>query len=231
MKRKIIMKKLLTFLCLLTLLNLQGCWDMWNDEKSSFAKNMLDLQGGDLRFYQSQGLMFQVYSEPLRMADRHNEKGEVIGREFAEAWMKDSSDRLNHNQIQLVKGNLNQKASIIFNEFAQEGSWWTSHDLSKIFITTDFFDFHRQGVLPANKELGNARIYKMFKSTDGGQTFKSLNWPKSKSIVQILFDQIPLIKNNLWETTSKIMFLSIIISKFNRKLTDIYSLITGSKAS
>lgn len=183
------MKKILYFLCLFTSMILQGCLDKWTDEKSSFSENIIDLQGGDFRLHQSKGLMFQSYRQPLNRVDIYNDKGEVIGRDFEEEWMKESSDRLNHEQIRLIAGRFNQKASIIFNEFAQDGSWWVNDDLSKIFITTDFYDFHKQGVLPASKELDNARIHKMFKSIDGGQTFKQLNWSKRKPIVQVLFDQ------------------------------------------
>ena len=183
------MKKTLIYVCLSILLTLQGCFGMWTDENASFAENMVDLQGGDFRFFNSKGLMFQSYSQPLSSADIYNDKGEVIGRDFAEEWMKDTADRLNHDRMRLIKGNLNQNALIVFNDRAQEGSWWANQDLSKIFITTDFYDFHKQGVIPANKILGNARIYKMFKSVDSGLSFKPIYWPKGRPIIQVLFDQ------------------------------------------
>ena len=148
---------------------------MWTDENTSFAENMVDLQGGDLRLYQSKGLMFLSYSEPLRMADQYNTQGEVIGRGFAEEWMKDTAEWLNRDQIRLIKGNLNQKAEIIFSIFAQKGSWWTNQDLSKIYISVIFNDYHKQGVIPVDKILGNARIYKMFKSVDSGLNFKPIH--------------------------------------------------------
>ena len=183
------MKKILIYVCLSILLTLQGCFGMWTDENTSFAENMVDLQGGDLRLYQSKGLMFLSYSEPLRMADQYNTQGEVIGRGFAEEWMKDTAEWLNRDQIRLIKGNLNQKAEIIFSIFAQKGSWWTNQDLSKIYISVIFNDYHKQGVIPVDKILGNARIYKMFKSVDSGLNFKPIHWPKARPIIQVLFDQ------------------------------------------
>ena len=52
-----------------------------------------------------------------------------------------------------------------------------------------FNDYHKQGVIPVDKILGNARIYKMFKSVDSGLNFKPIHWPKARPIIQVLFDQ------------------------------------------
>lgn len=171
---------------LLTLI--QGCNGV-SEEKETFAENMKeDFLSGDFRVFQKTGIFLEKYDQPLKHKDIYNSKGEIVGRDFAEEWMKDPAEGLNRTQMRLIKGDFNQDAKVVFNEFAQRGSWWVSNDLKKIFITTDWEDYHKQGIVPSNLYLGNARIYKIFRSLNSGGSFQEIKWNKKNPIIQILLD-------------------------------------------
>ena len=166
-----------------------GCSLMWATE-FEFAKD--NFNGGILAINENkdQALLFYIDQEKIEFVEVLDEKGEFIDSKFKEEWMKDSGQRLNRMTVEVLSGGKDKTDKVVFKEQAQTGQWWYSSDLKTIYINTYFLDYVLVDTLPEKDQIRKARRYKIFKSTDGGESFTQLkSWPSFRQVKQVLFDE------------------------------------------
>lgn len=84
--------------------------------------------------------------------------------EYTEPWMGDAGERQNHITVRLVKSDLKGNYQDLFKEFGQQGWWWISSDLQKIYILVEWTDY-------TDKNPINAIHLYFWSSYDGGKSF------------------------------------------------------------
>lgn len=162
---------------------------MWATE-FEFAKN--NFNGGILAINENKNraLFFYIDQEKIEFVDVFNENGEFIDSKYKEEWMRDNNQVLNRMTVEVLSGGKGQSDKLVFKEQAQTGQWWHTKDLNTIYINTYFLDYVLVDTLPEKDQIRKARRYKIFKSTDGGETFKQLNsWPTFRQVKQVIFDE------------------------------------------
>lgn len=182
--KKIIPILMSLFICFF----LNGCSLMWNTEFDFAEKNY---NGGSLAINESmdKALLFYITREKTKLVDVLNEKGELIDVQPTEEWMNNANQRLNRMAVEVLSGGKNTSDKVIFKEKAQTGQWWKTADLKTIYINTYFLDYVLVDTIPEKDQIRKARRYKIFKSTDGGESFTQLkSWPSFRQVKQVLFD-------------------------------------------
>lgn len=177
------------FIFLLSLFFFTGCSLMWATE-FEFAKN--NFNGGNLAINASQdkALLFYINEEKIKFVDVLDKNENVIDRVVKEEWMSDPKQSLNRMTIEVLSGGKGKPDKLVFKEQAQTGQWWQSADLNTIYINTYFLDYVLVDTIPEQDQIRKARRYKIFKSTDGGNTFTQLkSWPSFRQVKQVLFDE------------------------------------------
>lgn len=103
--------------------------------------------------------------------------------EFTEPWMDDSSERLNRRTIAFLVGSLDTGLTRTFQQHGQNAAWWYSKDWRTLFVSTGWVDF--KAPLPADGLPAQAT--KLWRSSDGGRSWKQLSWPEDRNIGRLLF--------------------------------------------
>lgn len=162
---------------------------MWEKE-FEFAKD--NYNGGDLAINsnENKAILLYVNQEKVKFVDVQDDKGGYIDSKFEKEWMEDSNERLNRMSVEVLSGGRGKVDKIIFKEQAQTGQWWKTKDLKTIYLNTYFIDYSLVNSIPMKDQIRKARIYKIFKSSDGGETFNQLkSWPPYRQVKQILLDE------------------------------------------
>ncbi|WP_338065160.1 glycosyl hydrolase [Trinickia diaoshuihuensis] len=97
--------------------------------------------------------------------------------------MNDSSERLKRMSVAFLRGTLETGLTRTFQHRGQDAAWWYSSDWRTVYISTAWMDYKApklpNGFLP--------QITKLWRSSDGGQTWTPLTWPEDHDIEQLLF--------------------------------------------
>lgn len=185
-----------------------GCSLMWATE-FEFAKD--NFNGGNLAINEdkNKSLLFYIKREKIELIHNRNEQGESINIQPKEEWMKDNNQVLNRMTVEVLLGEKGKSDKLVFKEKAQTGQWWQTADLDTVYINTYFLDYTLVDTVPEKDQIRKARHYKIFKSTDGGNTFTQLkSWPSFRQVKQVLFDQTGVYgyavgeQKTLWRTSN-----------------------------
>lgn len=160
---------------------LYRAFSMWTYE-TELMEHDKPYGGGDMRIRGRQVMVFKPIG-PERKAKPFEEWKYPEIAEMTEPWMNDSSERLNRHTIRLLRGDMDKGIRRIFEKPGQNGAWWLSPDWQTMYVTTDWTNFH----LPSGPDGYGQSWHTLWKSSDGGQSWRQLPWPERVPNGQPLF--------------------------------------------
>ena len=146
--------------------------------KNSDAKfsGQFRLRGNDVMFLGGRGP--KIIFKPVEQRKRPHVA------EPTEAWMSNSSERLNRSMVGFLRGTLDGGSlKLFFEQQAQNSAWWHSKDWNTLYIATDWMDYK----IPEPENGLSPHIVKLWRSVDGGKTWAQLKWPEDHNINDLLF--------------------------------------------
>jgi hypothetical protein len=154
----------------------------WKTIAVDFGRNDKPYGGGAFRIHGNEVISLKLVGPQITFKPTSELKDPQVA-EPTEAWMNDSSERLNRRTVAFLKGTLNSGLTRTFQERGQSPAWWYSANWQTVYISTGWMDY--KAPRPSN---GLApQITKLWRSSDGGQTWVRLNWPEDRNIEQLLF--------------------------------------------
>lgn len=103
--------------------------------------------------------------------------------EPTEPWMNDTSELLNRETVNFYRGTLDGGLTKSFQQQAQGSAWWYSKDWNTHYVVTDWMDYK----IPEPENGLSPHIAKLWRSSDGGKTWKQLKWPEDHNINDLVF--------------------------------------------
>jgi hypothetical protein len=103
--------------------------------------------------------------------------------EPTEPWMNNSGQRLSRTTVNFIRGSIGGKVSRTFSERGQTAAWWHSRDWQTVYISAAWIDYTRR----APREGATQQDTKLWRSDDGGTTWKQLPWHVDIDIEQLRF--------------------------------------------
>ncbi|CAE6820018.1 hypothetical protein R20943_06115 [Paraburkholderia aspalathi] len=154
----------------------------WETVTTTLAKGDKPYGGGAFRVRGNDVISLRTSGPELKFKPASELKDPDVA-EFTEAWMDDSSERLNRRTVAFLKGTFNGGLTRTFQQRGQDAAWWYSKDWRTVYVSTGWMDY--KAPQPAD---GLARqITKLWRSSDGGQNWTQLNWQEDHNIGQLLF--------------------------------------------
>lgn len=160
----------------------QGITMRWETIATNFGRNDKPYGGGAFRIRENQVISLKLAEQPITFKPASELKDPEVA-EPTEAWMNDSSERLNRRSVVFLKGTLNGGLTRTFQQRGQNAAWWYSKDWGTVFVSTGWIDY--KAPRPANGAV--PQLTKLWHSSDGGQTWSQLHWPEDAEIEQLLF--------------------------------------------
>ena len=160
----------------------QGTATHWETIATNFGRNDKPYGGGAFRIRENQVISLKLTEQPITFKPASELKDPEVA-EPTEAWMNDSSERLNRRSVVFLKGTLNGGLTRTFQQRGQNAAWWYSKDWGTVFVSTGWIDY--KAPRPANGAV--PQLTKLWHSSDGGQTWSQLHWPEDAEIEQLLF--------------------------------------------
>ncbi|MBB1633650.1 hypothetical protein [Cupriavidus sp. UME77] len=154
---------------------------MWTS-RAVVLRNDKPYGGADFRVKGEQLLWLKV-APPLDVLKPRVEWKDPMIAEPTEPWMNDSSERLNRYTVRFFNGTFELDLSKRFEQFGQNATWWVSPDWKVIYIATEWTDYKQEN---GPDDYGVA-YHKLWKSTDGGMTWRRLAWPEANNIGKLAF--------------------------------------------
>jgi hypothetical protein len=154
----------------------------WKTIAVDFGKNDKPYGGGAFRIHDNQVISLKLVGPKITFKPASESKDPLVA-EPTEAWMNDSSERLNRRTVAFLKGTLTGGLTRTFQEPGQNPAWWYSPDWRTVYISTGWMDY--KAARPSNGLV--PQITKLWRSGDGGLTWAQLNWPEDRNIEQLLF--------------------------------------------
>nr|WP_116136775.1 glycosyl hydrolase [Trinickia diaoshuihuensis] len=154
----------------------------WETITTSFLKSDKPYGGGAFRIHGEQVISLKLAGQPITFKPASESKDPDVA-EPTEEWMNDSSERLKRMSVAFLRGTLETGLTRTFQHRGQDAAWWYSSDWRTVYISTAWMDYKApklpNGFLP--------QITKLWRSSDGGQTWTPLTWPEDHDIEQLLF--------------------------------------------
>lgn len=154
----------------------------WKTISTTFGKGDKPYGGGAFRVRGDDIISLKIAGPELKFKPASELKNPDVA-EFTEAWMDDSSERLNRRTVAFLKGTLGVGLTRTFEQQAQNATWWYSKDWHTVYVSTGWMDY--KSPQPSNKPA--PQITKLWRSSDGGQNWTQLNWQADHNIGQLLF--------------------------------------------
>ncbi len=154
----------------------------WKTIATNFGRNDKPYGGGAFRVRGDDIISLKTAGPELKFKPAGELKNPEVA-EFTEAWMDDPSERLNRRTVAFLRGSLNGGLTRTFQQSGQDAAWWYSKDWGRVYISTGWMDYK---VPPPANGL-TPQITKLWRSSDGGQTWTQLHWPEDHNIEQLLF--------------------------------------------
>ncbi|MCD4485406.1 hypothetical protein LQR31_13095 [Chromobacterium vaccinii] len=142
--------------------------------------------GGDMRIHGRSVMVFKPIGPEItfkKMTEEERKHPEKYNSVVTEPWMNDSSERLNRHTVRLLRGDMDKGIYRIFEKPGQNGAWWLSPDWQTIYVSTDWTNYR----LPNGPDGYGQRQHTLWKSIDGGQNWRQLQWPEHTQPGQPLF--------------------------------------------
>lgn len=154
----------------------------WETIATNFGRNDKPFGGGAFRVRGNDVISLKLVGPQLTFKPA-SELKDPHTAEFTDAWMDDSSERLNRRTIAFLKGTLNGGLARTFEDRGQKPAWWYSKDWHTVYISTGWTDYKA----PKPSKGAATEITKLWRSNDGGGTWTRLSWPENRSIRDLLF--------------------------------------------
>ncbi|WP_090873230.1 glycosyl hydrolase [Paraburkholderia diazotrophica] len=154
----------------------------WKTISTTFMRNDKPYGGGDCRISGNEVISLKIADPVITFKPVEQLKDPQVA-EPTEAWMNNSSERLNRSTVGFFRGTIDGGLTRYFQQPGQDASWWYSKDWSTQYISTDWMDYKR-----ADHEKGPApHVTKLWRSRDGGKNWTQLKWPENQNIGQLMF--------------------------------------------
>ncbi|MFM0649882.1 glycosyl hydrolase [Paraburkholderia bryophila] len=154
----------------------------WETVTTTFAKGDKPYGGGAFRVRGNDIISLKTSGPELKFKPARELKDPDVA-EFTEAWMDDSSERLNRRTVAFLKGTFNGGLTRTFQQRGQDAAWWYSKDWRTVYVSTGWMDYKA----PQPADGLAPQITKLWRSSDGGQNWTQLNWQEDHNIGQLLF--------------------------------------------
>lgn len=154
----------------------------WETISTNFMRDDAPYGGGNFRI-RGNDVMSVKLANPEVTFKPQAESNEPQRPEPTEAWMNDTGELLNRMTISFFRGTIDGGMKRHFQQVGQEAAWWYSPDWAVQFISTSWMNYKAR-----EAQGGDApQITKLWKSSNGGQTWSQLQWPESQNIGRLLF--------------------------------------------
>lgn len=154
----------------------------WQTISTTFGKADKPYGTGAFRIHGNVVISLKIAGPELKFKPASELKNPDVA-EFTEAWMDDSSERLNRRTVAFLKGALGTGLARTFQQPGQDAAWWYSRDWRTIYVSTGWIDYKApqlpNGLAP--------QTTKLWRSSDGGQIWTQLNWQADHNIGRLLF--------------------------------------------
>jgi hypothetical protein len=154
----------------------------WQTISTTFMKNDKPYGGGNLQINGNEVVSLKIAGPEITFKPANQRKDPEYA-EPSEAWMNNSSERLNRRTVSFFRGTIDGGLTRHFQQPGQDAAWWYSKDWRTQYVSTNWMDYER-----ADNEKGPApHITKLWRSRDGGKNWTQLDWPENRNIGQLLF--------------------------------------------
>lgn len=154
----------------------------WETISTSFMRDDTPYGGGNFRI-RGHDVMSVKLANPEVTFKPRVESNEPQRPEPTEAWMNDTGELLNRMTISFFRGTIDGGMKRHFQQVGQEAAWWYSPDWTVQFISTSWMNYKA----PEAQGGDAPQITKLWKSSNGGQTWSQLQWPENQNIGRLLF--------------------------------------------
>ncbi len=154
----------------------------WETISTSFMRDDTPYGGGNFRI-KGNDVMSVKLANPEVTFKPTAESNEPQRAEPTEAWMNDTGELLNRMTISFFRGTVDGGMKRHFQQVGQNAAWWYSPDWSVQFISTSWMNYKA----PEAQGGDAPQTTKLWKSTNGGQTWAQLQWPEGQNIGRLLF--------------------------------------------
>lgn len=154
----------------------------WETISTSFMRDDTPYGGGNFRI-KGNDVMSIKLANPEVTFKPQAESDEPQRAEPTEAWMNDTGELLNRMTISFFRGTIDGGMKRHFQQVGQDAAWWYSPDWTVQFISTSWMNYKA----PEAQGGDAPQTTKLWKSSNGGQTWSQLQWPESQNIGRLLF--------------------------------------------
>jgi hypothetical protein len=154
----------------------------WETISTNFMRNDTPYGGGNFRI-KGNDVMSVKLANPEVTFKPQAESNEPQRPEPTEAWMNDTGELLNRTTISFFRGTIDGGMKRHFQQVGQDAAWWYSPDWTVQFISTSWMNYKA----PEAQGGDAPQTTKLWKSSNGGQTWSQLQWPESQNIGRLLF--------------------------------------------
>jgi len=153
----------------------------WHNMAKLFIKNdKSDVAGDYFRINGNSIILFNINQPATAFKPIEHPEDPNAKVEYTEPWMGDVNERLNRRTVEFFRGTINDGLIRHFSHPGQDGAWAYSPNWNTIYISTDWVDFK-------DPDSSSPHTFTLWRSTDGGYTWKQLDWPRARSINQLFF--------------------------------------------
>jgi hypothetical protein len=122
----------------------------WQTISTTFMKNDKPYGGGNLQINGNEVASLKIAGPEITFKPANQRKDPEYA-EPSEAWMNNSSERLNRRTVSFFRGTIDGGLTRLFQQPGQDAAWWYSKDWRTQYVSTDWMDYKR-----ADNEKGPA---------------------------------------------------------------------------
>jgi hypothetical protein len=154
----------------------------WQTISTDFGKGDKPYGAGAFRVRGDNIISLKMAGPELKFKPASELKNPEVA-EFTQAWMDDSSERLNRRTVAFQTGTLGAGFTRTLQQRGQSAAWWYSKDWGTVYVSIGWTDYKAE---PSSNGLA-PQITKLWRSSDAGRSWTQLGWPVDHNIGQLLF--------------------------------------------
>ncbi|NIE65239.1 glycosyl hydrolase [Burkholderia sp. Ax-1719] len=154
----------------------------WETISTNFMKGDKPYGGGNFIIRGDKAISLKV-AGPVITFKPASESSNPDVAEPTEDWMSDANQRMNRWTVSVLRGSINGNLVRLFSQPGQDGVWWHSPDWSTLYVSTGWMDY----LSPIPSDGLTPQVTRLWRSSDGGNTWVQLNWPENHNIGHLLF--------------------------------------------